>query len=295
MVRRVAIALVGTIAGACGSFGAITPDDAAKDTRDSGGTRPDASPSDASSSGAPASDGDVVERTDAGLDCSVVKELDPSVHMTAIDSAKSKITVDGQIGDWPCSSFRHLTAGNAEKKRGEVQRMEGFFAVAWAPNGFYFGVLVEDDRPLELAGDAITYNADAVELYFSSEPTNDGQWDNGKRVHAIVDWSGHTQLFSPTGTKTLGSDLVTKVGLRGDRSFFVEGFVPVSYVGVTNLAKGTPYGFDVQLDDRFEGKPQNGVLWAYDKGALSGGEGNCGTADREPACDSGLWSFVDLE
>jgi hypothetical protein len=231
--------------------------------------------------------------TSFGDDCGAPTVASP---LTA-HAAPGPITVDGQLGDWPCSAFVALNASDGTVLIGTAPApLSGEFAVLWDSQTLYVAAHVIDPtiatNPGNNAGTP-WYN-DAVETYFSGDLNPSGNYTSLDHQF-VVDWK-NLAIDYQDAVASANPGFVSQTSVDTDAgAWSLELSMPASAVGLSQFQSGTQIGFDI-LFEQSNGTAQNyQLVWhAPQAGQACVCDACCCTVNSYPYCDVLSFGVVKL-
>jgi hypothetical protein len=201
--------------------------------------------------------------------------------------APGPITIDGQLGDWPCSAFVALNASNGTLLIGTgPEPLSGEFAVLWDSQTLYVAAHILDPTISTNPGDSGTpWYDDAVETYFSGDQSPSGNYTSLDHQF-VVDWKNlGIDYADAVPTANPGFVSATSVDIDAG-AWSLELSMPASAVGLPQFQSSTQIGFDI-LFEQGSGTAQNyQLVWhAPQPGQACSCDACCCTSNSYPFCD----------
>lgn len=202
-------------------------------------------------------------------------------------AAASTPVIDGDLSDWSCAPFFHLTSANGFVEKATT--ITGDFALSWTPTNLYVAIRVQNGVAPRGSDGTDPYQNDSVELYASKDDTPTGVYRTNDH-HFVVDYKGLARDYIPSRTTPTAPAFVSAVKVAGT-SYAVEMAISAASLGHATFSP-MKMKFDVELNQS-NGSQQVGILIYYEPTGVACGACTCGNTP-EPSCNTQLFAELEL-
>jgi hypothetical protein len=205
-------------------------------------------------------------------------------------------TVDGNLADWPLTSFLPMTKTTSAQANGtwdvpmipnDTNASARYF-VRWDLSYLYVAISITDDvRNSPNTTDSQISNNDAIEIFVDGGHERSNSYDSN-------DWQlafdTNLKMVAGNGSAVVTFPAGTKQGWGGTSpSWTLEAAIPWSIMGGSAAAPGRLVGFDLKLDDNDAGTARDrDLVLFYNPG---NGNGSC----NAPFCRADAFGTVQLQ
>jgi hypothetical protein len=196
--------------------------------------------------------------------------------------------IDGDLSEWACVPFFHLSAKNAYVEKSTT--ISGDFALQWTSTTLYFAMRVDNAGVAPKGGNATDpFLNDSVELYLAQDDAPTGAYRTHDH-HYIIDYKNLLRDYDPGRVTPPAADIQAKAVVSGTK-YVVEMAVSAAALGHATF---TPMkmAWDMELNQS-DGTQQLGILVYFEPSGASTVNSTCG-AVPEPSCNTHLFAQLVL-
>ncbi|MHC4241210.1 MAG: sugar-binding protein, partial [Planctomycetota bacterium] len=196
----------------------------------------------------------------------------PAVHPKTgeelvIDCLRGTPTVDGDLSDWNLGSMTPAILDTAEQLSSDSADIAGWagpgdssgeFYMLWDDENVYIAVVMKDDKLSQNKTGGDIWNADAVEVFFSTLNAVGG---HDEHYQYGFDFKEQTWLWDAMGNATGEIDyLQVASSITGD-GYIIEASIPHSEITPLDWSVGSIIGFHPVFDDTDNGDRELQMTW----------------------------------